>query len=80
MTDLEIAIQAVRLYAETHPRPVQVNLSQAADMLGLSRPTVRKMIVSGKIRQNSLGLIPVIEIDRVLQVQAQTTHNSTKAA
>jgi hypothetical protein len=30
MTDLDLAYQAVKLYAETHPRPVQVNLSRAA--------------------------------------------------
>ena len=42
MTELQIALAAVRLYAETHPRPTQVTQTQAAQMLGLSRITVGK--------------------------------------
>lgn len=66
MTELEIALKAVRLYAETHPRPVQVTQTQAAEMLGLSRPTVSRLIRTGQLRLNRCGLIPVVEIDRIL--------------
>lgn len=60
---------AIRMYAESHPRPSQVTVTQAAEMLGLSRPTVYKLIKFGKIRYNDCGLIPVTEIDRVLAAQ-----------
>jgi excisionase family DNA binding protein len=63
---LQIAHAAVRLYAETHPRPVQVTQAQAAEMLGMSRPTVSKLVKSGVLRLNKCGLIPVAEIDRVI--------------
>lgn len=63
---LDIATQAVRLYAESHPRPVQVNQSQAAEMLGISRPTVQALIRAGTLKLNSCGLIPIGEIDRAL--------------
>jgi excisionase family DNA binding protein len=63
---LQIAHAAVRLYAETHPRPVQVTQSQAAEMLGMSRPTVSKLVKSGVLKLNRCGLIPVAEIDRVI--------------
>ena len=66
MTELEIALKAVRLYAETHPRPVQVTQTQAAEMLGLSRPTISRLIRTGQLRLNRCGLIPVVEIDRIL--------------
>lgn len=62
----QIAAAAVRHYAETHPRPSQVTMSQAADMLGLSRQTVGRMVRAGTIRLNKCGLIPVNEVDRVL--------------
>lgn len=67
MSELETAIKAVRHYAETHPRPVQVTQTQAADMLGISSKTVSRMIKSGQIILNGCGLIPISEIDRVLQ-------------
>jgi hypothetical protein len=67
MTGLDIAIKAVQLYAETHPRPPHVNQAQACEMLGLSHVTVRKMIRAGLIRTNAAGLIPVTEIDRVIE-------------
>ena len=63
---LEIAQLAVRLYAESHPRPPHVNQVQAAQMLGKSHVTVRKMIRAGVIRLNSCGDIPISEVDRVL--------------
>lgn len=63
---LEIAAQAVRMYAESHPRPPHVNITQAAEMLGLSRKTVTARMKAGEIRTNALGLIPIGEIDRVI--------------
>lgn len=33
MTDFEIALKAVQLYAEMHPRPPHVTQAQAAEML-----------------------------------------------
>jgi predicted DNA-binding protein (UPF0251 family) len=58
------AIKAVQLYAETHPRPPHVTQKDAAEMLGLSAPTVKKLINSGKIKLNDAGLIPITEIDK----------------
>lgn len=63
MSEIDIALAAVRLYAETHPRPTHVNQRQAADMLGISDRTVRNMIRRGELRTNRCGLIPVEEID-----------------
>lgn len=63
---LEIARKAVRLYAESHPRPSQVTQTQAAEMLDLSRATVHRMVRTGQLKLNRCGLIPVSEIDRVI--------------
>ena len=63
---LTTALKAVQIYAESHPRPVHVNITQAADMLGLSRKTVTNRVKAGEIRINALGLIPIGEIDRVI--------------
>lgn len=70
MTEIDIALKAIDLYAVTHPRPSQVTQQQACEMLGLSHPTVRKMIRSGQIRLNECGQIPITEIDRVLAAKA----------
>jgi response regulator of citrate/malate metabolism len=70
MSDVETAIKAVQLYAEMHPRPAQVTQTQAADMLGISRVTMRKYVRCGKIRMNDMGMIPIIEIDRALAPKA----------
>lgn len=61
---LEIAALAVRMYAEAHPRPTHVNQLQAAEMLRISTPTVRKLINSGAIKLNDCGLIPIESVDR----------------
>lgn len=63
---LRIAARAVQLYAERHPRPIQVNMRQAAEMLGLSHPTVRKLMHCGKLRFNKCGLIPIEQVDKLL--------------
>ena len=63
---LEIAIQAVKLYAETHPRPPHVTQKQAATMLGLSAPTVSRLVKTGRLKLNGVGLIPIAQIDALI--------------
>ena len=65
---INVAFMAVRLYAESHPRPSQVSQKQAAEMLGLSHVTVSKLLKSGVIKLNKTGQIPIAEIDRALTV------------
>lgn len=67
---VEIALTAIQLYAEMHPRPPHVTQAQAAVMLRRSEPTVRKMIRAGLIKLNGAGLIPISEIDRVISAKA----------
>lgn len=55
---LTIAAAAVRLYAESHPRPIHVTKTDAAKMLGISRPTVDTLIKAGMLSLNRLGKIP----------------------
>ena len=66
MNIIDIAAKAVRMYAESHPRPSSVTQEQAAEMLSVSSRTVRNMIRHGTIKLNSCGRIPTCEIDRVL--------------
>lgn len=76
MTDLEaleIAARAVALYAARHPRPVHVTVTQAADMMGVSRPTARRVMTDARVGRNHAGLIPIEEIDRVLAVHQNYT-------
>lgn len=63
---LKIAIKAVQLYTEQHPRPPHVTMSQAAEMLHLSRSTVSKIMRSGKLRYNGCGLIPIEQVDKLI--------------
>lgn len=63
---LAIAIQAVSIFAARHPRPSHVTQKQAAEMLGRSEPTIRKMIRKGDFRLNACGLIPIEQIDAAL--------------
>ncbi|WP_232440826.1 helix-turn-helix domain-containing protein [Burkholderia ubonensis] len=63
---LRIAMRAVRLYDESHPRPLQVTQKQAAEILGLSRVTIGKMVRTGQLRLNKCGMIPISQIDRAL--------------
>jgi excisionase family DNA binding protein len=67
MSELEMAVQAVQIYAARHPRPVQVTITQAAQMLGLSRHTVAKMVRAGQLKLNRCGLIPIELVDAVLK-------------
>ncbi len=62
---LRVAVRAVRLYAETHPRPTQVTQTQAAEMLGVHPKTVRNYLVSGKLKLNGCGQIPIEAVDAI---------------
>lgn len=48
------------------PRPFQVTQGQAAEILGVSRATVSKMVKSGTFTLNKCGMIPISQIDRAL--------------
>lgn len=63
MTELQLAAKAVQMALESHPRPLHVTQKQAAEILGLSVPTVRKMVASGALKLNKCGLIPISQID-----------------
>lgn len=67
---VNIAAKAIQLYAEMHPRPPHVTQAQAAEMMGLSAPTVRKLVRAGLLRLNSCGLIPISEVDRAIAARA----------
>lgn len=67
MSEIETAVRAVQIYAERHPRPVQVNQKQAADMLGVSARTVYNMIKAGTFKLNRCGMIPIEQIDKALE-------------
>ena len=69
MTTTEIT-QAVLLALSMRPRPTQVNQTQAAEMLGLSRITVGKLLRSGVLRLNACGLIPIEQVDAARSVRA----------
>lgn len=64
LSDLErVALRAVQLYADTHPRPTQVTQQQAAEMLGVSRKTIYNYIRAGHLRLNKCGQLPIESID-----------------
>lgn len=66
---IECAARGAQAYAERHPRPSHVTAIQAAEMLHLSAQTVRKMVREGRMALNRLGMIPVSEIDRALNIK-----------
>lgn len=66
---ITIAAAAVQRYAETHPRPTHVNQAQAAEMLGVSKPTMCKLVARGLFRLNKLGMIPIEQIDEARAAQ-----------
>lgn len=68
MSEIELIARGVQRYAETHPRPSQVTQEQAAEMLGVSRATISRMIKAGILRLNRGGRIPTSEIDKALLV------------
>lgn len=59
----QVALQAIRLYDETHPRPTHVTQTQAADMLDCGRGKVAKLLRDGTLKLNKCGLIPIEMID-----------------
>jgi len=63
---IEIAQTAVRLYAETHPRPPHVTQVQAAAMLNISESTMSRMVKTGRVKLNRFGMIPISEVDAAL--------------
>lgn len=67
MSNLEIVIKALEVFAAKHPRPVNVNQKQAAQMLGVSEATICKWVRSGRVRLNNAGMISITEIDRLLE-------------
>lgn len=67
-TDIvRIIERALTLYGMRHPRPLQVNLTQAAEMLNVSRMTISGMVRAGTIKLCRIGLIPIEEVDRALE-------------
>jgi excisionase family DNA binding protein len=62
-----LAEKVIELYAGRHPRPCQVTITQAAEMLGLSRHTVSKMLRAGQFKLNKCGMIPIEQVDRALR-------------
>lgn len=66
---LRIAAEAVRLYAETHPRPTQVTQRQAAEILHVSARTVRRYIRAGRLKLNQCGLLPIEAVDSIRSTQ-----------
>jgi hypothetical protein len=68
MTDeMQTIIKAFELFSARRPRPSQVTMVQAAEMLGLSRWTVSKMLKHGTFKLNKCGLIPIEQVDAALQ-------------
>lgn len=65
---IEAAKTAVRLYAESRPRPLHVTQKQAAEMLDVSPPTIHRMVRAGRLKLNGLGMIPISQVDQVLAV------------
>lgn len=66
LTDLErVALRAVQLYAEKHPRPTMVTQAQAAEMLGVSRKTIYNYIRAGHLRLNKCGQLPIESVDAI---------------
>ncbi len=68
--EFKTALRANEIFAARHPRPTQVNMTQAAEMLGLSRPTVRNLLKLGKLKLNGCGLIPIEQVDALLAARA----------
>lgn len=65
--ETKAALKALELYSARHPRPSQVNQKQAAEMLHVSPRTVHNMLKAGTLKLNRCGMIPIEQIDAVLQ-------------
>lgn len=51
-------------------RPQHVTKTEASKLLGVSIPTVTKMVKFGTLALNDCGRIPIEQIDRVLESRA----------
>ncbi|HDR9878285.1 TPA: DNA-binding protein [Burkholderia cenocepacia] len=60
---LSLIHRAIVEFEREPKRPTHVTQMQAADMLGLSRATVGKLVRTGELRLNGCGRIPIEEID-----------------
>lgn len=54
----ESLAKVIALFRTTCPMPTQVSQTQAAEMLGLSRQTVSKLVKQGTLKLNKCGMIP----------------------
>jgi len=63
---MRVVVKAIELYVARHPRPSQVTQEQAAEMVGVSRATINRMIKAGVLTLNKFGKVPVEEIDKAL--------------
>lgn len=65
---MEAALRAAEIALRRAPkdRPQQYRKVDAAKELGVSRPTLDRMIAAGNLRLNECGRIPAEEIDRVI--------------
>lgn len=70
MNELQLAVKAVQMYAESHPRPPHVTQKQAAIMLHISPNTFRKIVARGDIKLNTFGMIAISEVDNALLSRA----------
>ncbi len=67
--------QTIINFRGAYPRPSHVNLKQAAEMLDMSYPSIKKLIDANVLTLNSFGAIPINEIDDLLlSKQTQTKH------
>lgn len=64
--DLAVEKAIKRLPKADQPRPFHLNQTQAAEVLGVSKATVSRMVRSGTFTLNSCGMIPIAQIDRAL--------------
>lgn len=55
----------IRTVISMRPQPLCVNQKQAAEMLNISIPTLKKHIEDGKILLNDIGMIPISEINKL---------------
>jgi hypothetical protein len=56
-----------RRYAETHPRPHQVTIGQAAEILGIGRNKATRLVQAGTLKLNRCNMIPIEVVDAALQ-------------
>jgi plasmid maintenance system antidote protein VapI len=60
--------QMIREFSK--PRPVAVTQIQAAEMLGVSPPTVNRLLRAGKLKLNGAGRISIEAVDALLKNDA----------